>query len=53
MIRILGYSGQSPVICFAYRKHQMLNITGEKTTEDTIQYAVDRMSDSALPEISK
>lgn len=45
VIRVLGYSGQSPVICFAYRKHQMLNITGEKTTEDTIQYAVDRMSE--------
>lgn len=38
-----GYHGQSPVICFSYRRHQILNITGEKTHEDMIRYAMNSL----------
>ena len=40
VVTVNGYRGQSPVICFSYRRHQVINIAGEKTHEDMIQYAV-------------
>ena len=45
VVEVLGYRGESPIICFSYRKNQMLNIAGEKITEDTIQYAVNRITE--------
>ena len=43
VVVVNGYQGQSPVICFSYRRHQILNITGEKTHEDMIQYAMNSL----------
>jgi len=43
VVTVNGYFGQSPVICFSYRRHQILNIAGEKTHEDMIQYAMDSL----------
>lgn len=46
VVTVNGYLGQSPVICFSYRRHQILNIAGEKTHEDMIQHAVDCLKKS-------
>ena len=43
VVIVNGYLGQAPVICFSYRRHQVLNITGEKTHEDMIQYAMNSL----------
>lgn len=40
VIRVTGYYGQLPMICFVYRKNQMLSIAGEKTNEESVQWAV-------------
>lgn len=40
VIRVTGYHGQSPKICFVYRKNQMLSIAGEKTNDQSVQWAV-------------
>jgi hypothetical protein len=34
VIKVLDYMNECPYIMFAYRKGQLLNITGEKTTEE-------------------
>lgn len=44
VISVKGFQGESPVISFAYRRNQVLNVTGEKTNEKHIQSAVDRMA---------
>ena len=43
VVIVNGYLGEAPVICFSYRRHQILNITGEKTHEDMIQYAMNSL----------
>jgi len=43
VVTVNGYYGQTPVICFSYRRHQILNITGEKTHEDMIQSVMNSM----------
>ena len=44
VITVKGYEGQSPKICFKYRKKQMISIAGEKTNDSAVQYAVDEFS---------
>ena len=40
VIKVVGHSHQSPVIEFMYRKGQLLNLAGEKTSEQVVQYAL-------------
>ena len=40
VIKVVGHSYQSPVIEFMYRKGQLLNLAGEKTSEQAVQYAL-------------
>lgn len=44
VVTVKGYEGQSPKICFKYRKNQMISIAGEKTNDSAVQYAVDEFS---------
>lgn len=46
VITVVGYEGQSPKICFHYRKNQMISIAGEKTNEDCIRYVAEKVSES-------
>ena len=43
VITVNGYQGEAPIICFSYRRNQVLSIAGEKTTEQMIQRAIDRL----------
>ena len=47
VIRVVDYLGECPYIHFAYRKGQLLNLAGEKTTEEHMQTAVDRIAEEA------
>ena len=40
IIKVVGYSHKSPLIEFMYRKGQLLNLAGEKTSEQAVQYAL-------------
>ena len=44
VVQVSGYEGTSPRLCFRYRRSQVLNVAGEKTSEDLLQYAVDAFS---------
>lgn len=44
VITVKGYEGESPKVCFKYRKKQMISIAGEKTNDSAVQYAVDEFS---------
>lgn len=43
IITVLGYEGECPVINFAYRKGQLLNLSGEKTTMEHMNEAILRL----------
>lgn len=43
VLTVKGCFGQSPLISFGYRRHQILNIVGEKTNDDMILYAINGM----------
>ena len=47
VIKVVDYLGECPYIQFAYRKGQLLNLAGEKTTEEHMQAAVDKISEKA------
>lgn len=47
VIKVVDYLGECPYIQFAYRKGQLLNLAGEKTTEAHMQAAVDRIAEEA------
>lgn len=47
VIKVVGYMNECPYIQFAYRKGQLLNLAGEKTTEEHMQAAVDRIARKA------
>ena len=47
VIKVVDYLGECPYIQFAYRKGQLLNLAGEKTTEEHMQTAVDRIAEEA------
>ena len=42
VIRVVGFHNKSPMITFAYRKSQMVNVAAEKTTEEHLNEAVKR-----------
>ena len=44
VVTVNGYEGESPKICFKYRKKQMISIAGEKTNDSAVQYAVEEFS---------
>ncbi len=44
VIRVSGYRGQCPYIRFSYRKGQLLNLTGEKTTEEHMAAVIQKIS---------
>ncbi len=45
VIRVLGFYNNLPLITFAYRKGQLANIAGEKTTEDHLNKAVAKLGE--------
>ena len=47
VIKVVDYLGECPYIQFAYRKGQLLNLAGEKTTEAHMQAVVDRIAEEA------
>ena len=47
VIKVVDYLDECPYIQFAYRKGQLLNMAGEKTTEEHMQEAVDRIAREA------
>jgi hypothetical protein len=40
VVRVLGWHNQAPKIKFVYRLNQMVSIAGEKTTEESVAWAV-------------
>jgi hypothetical protein len=42
VIKVLGYEGESPKITFAYRKSQLLDLAGDKITENMMDEAIRR-----------
>jgi hypothetical protein len=40
VVRCVGYRGESPIVEFAYRKGQFLNVCGERTSEETLYKAL-------------
>jgi hypothetical protein len=40
VIRCVGYEGEAPIVEFAYRKGQFLNISGERTSEESFYKAL-------------
>lgn len=40
IVKVVGYYNECPVIEFLYRKGQLLNLTGEKTSEQAVCHAV-------------
>lgn len=47
VIKVVDYLGECPYIQFAYRKGQLMNLAGEKTTEEHMQAAVDKIAREA------
>lgn len=47
VIKVVGYLDECPYIQFAYRKGQLLNLAGEKTSEAHMQAAVDEIAAKA------
>ena len=43
VVRVLGFYNNLPLITFAYRKGQLANIAGEKTTEEHLNEAVAKL----------
>ena len=43
VIRVVGFHNNCPLITFAYRKGQLVNIAAEKTTEEHLNEAVKRL----------
>ena len=43
VIRVVGFYNKCPMITFAYRKSQLVNIAAEKTTEEHLDEAVRRL----------
>ncbi len=43
VIRVVGFHNNCPLITFAYRKGQLVNVAAEKTTEEHLNVAVKRL----------
>ena len=52
VIRVLGFYNHLPLITFAYRKGQLANIAGEKTTEEHLNETVAELSKELNIEIT-
>ena len=52
VLKVLGHYGTCPLINFVYRKGQLLNINGEKTTIEHMDEAIKRLSKLANVNIS-
>lgn len=46
VVKVTGYFHQSPILEFQYRKGQLLNISGEKTSEQAVQRAMSETAQS-------
>ncbi len=44
VIEITGFYGESPIVRFCYRNHQFMNLAGEKTNTEQMEYAVSEFS---------
>lgn len=53
VLKVLGYMNECPFVQFSYRKGQLLNLTGEKTTEEHMAAAVKEISKAAGCPISE
>lgn len=53
IIRVLDYYGDCPIINFVYRKGQLLNVTGEKTTMEQMNEAMNRFEKLAGTKIKE
>ena len=47
VVEVLGYRNGCPYLVFAYRKGQLLNLTGEKTTEAHMRAVVEELGKAA------
>lgn len=47
IVRVLGYKGETPYIEFLRRRGQLINICGEKTTEDEMQHVINLLEEKA------
>lgn len=43
VVKIMGFKNECPYVMFSYRKGQLLNLTGEKTTEEHMAEVVKRI----------
>ena len=43
VIKVVGYKNECPYVMFSYRKGQLLNLTGEKTTEEHMAEVVNKV----------
>lgn len=53
IIRVLGYYDNCPIINFVYRRGQLLNVTGEKTTMEQMNAAVARLEEISGSQIKE
>ena len=47
VIKVVGYMNQCPYVQFSHRKGQLLNLTGEKTTEEHMRVVVEKLAEEA------
>ena len=52
VIRVLGFHNKSPMITFAYRKSQLVNVAAEKTTEEHLNEAMKRFGKAVGTDIN-
>jgi hypothetical protein len=52
IIRVVGYKNSCPYVQFSYRKGALLNVTGEKTSEEIVEKAVEAVAKAAGCEIT-
>ena len=45
VVKVLGFEGESPKITFSYRKSQLLDLSGDKITENMMDTAIERTGD--------
>ena len=47
VIEVSGFHGQAPVVRFCYRKHQIVNIAGEKCNQEQLEAAIEEFARGA------
>lgn len=53
IIRVVGYCNNCPTIVFAYRKGQLINVTGEKTNFEQMAAAITRLEELTATKIKE